>query len=306
VAPDIPVEPDQALALLRATVARERPDVVVGTSMGAMYAQQLRGVRRICVNPSFGMSKLYSLLHVGKYKWLNRRRDGEVEFHVYKDTISRFAEMEAHQFDGITDEDRPLCSALFGTEDEITRPSRDEFELHYPGQSTMFEGGHRLNSDLVHSVLIPAIRKLTVSLVCLAMLFGSGTAQAAEKRRITATDADVELAVSMVESAVRQYNQLSEADKRKLDGRVVQLVPEGIDGARTAKELRGFCERAKRKPLANAEFKAEVRTFLNEHQSWCGVLKAVRIGRQAMSAMGVQPRELSIEEMIRLIPAGKP
>jgi len=158
VAPDIPVDPAEALPMLRELVAKEAPDIIVGTSMGGMYAQQMRGFRRICVNPSFGISKLYSLLHVGKYKWLNARRDGATEFHVYKETIQHFAEMEAHQFDGLTDEDRLLCRGLFGTEDEITAASRDIFAQHYPGQLSLFEGGHRLNADLVHAVLIPAIR----------------------------------------------------------------------------------------------------------------------------------------------------
>ena len=162
VAPDIPVDPEEALPMLRALVAKEQPGLVVGTSMGGMYAQQLRGVPRICVNPSFGMSKLHSLLHVGKYKWLNKRRDGATEFHVYKETIAHFAEMEAHQFDGITDDDRIFCFGLFGLQDEITAPSRAVFEAHYPGQSRFFEGGHRLNAELVHEHLIPYIRDIGV------------------------------------------------------------------------------------------------------------------------------------------------
>ena len=114
IAPDIPVDPQEALPFLKALVAKEQPDFIVGTSMVGMYAQQLRGFPRICVNPSFGTSKLYSLLHVGKYKWLNKRKDGALEFHIYKETIEHYAEMEAHQFDGLTDDDRIFCFGLFG------------------------------------------------------------------------------------------------------------------------------------------------------------------------------------------------
>ncbi|MGN0854600.1 MAG: YqiA/YcfP family alpha/beta fold hydrolase [Kiritimatiellia bacterium] len=162
VAPDIPVDPQDALPMLKALAARERPGLIVGTSMGGMYAQQLRGYPRICVNPSFAVSKLYSLLHVGKYKWLNPRRDGATTFHVYKETIAHYAEMEAHQFDGITDDDRIFCFALFGLQDEITAPSRAIFARHYPGQSRFFDGGHRLNADLVQAHLIPYIREIGV------------------------------------------------------------------------------------------------------------------------------------------------
>ena len=162
VAPDLPVDPAEALPLVRSLVEKEDPILVIGTSMGGMYAQQLRGVTRICINPSFGISKLYSLLHVGKYKWLSKRRDGATEFHVYKETIERFAEMEEHQFDGITDDDRPLCFGLFGDNDTIAPGNRPVFEAHYPGQSRVFEGGHRLNDEAVKKVLLPFLRELGI------------------------------------------------------------------------------------------------------------------------------------------------
>ena len=41
VAPDIPVDPAEALPFLRGVCMNEVPDVVVGTSMGGMYAQMM-------------------------------------------------------------------------------------------------------------------------------------------------------------------------------------------------------------------------------------------------------------------------
>lgn len=160
VAPDIPVDPAEALPMLKALVTKEAPDLVVGTSMGGAYAQQMRGVERICVNPSFDTSRLFHVLHVGKYKWLNERRDGSVEFHVYKETIEHFREMEAHQFDDIPEEDTLFCHGLFGDQDELTAGGREIFERHFPGMSRSFPGGHRLNADTVKSALLPLIREL--------------------------------------------------------------------------------------------------------------------------------------------------
>ena len=62
IAPDIPVDPKEALPFLQELCAKEQPDVVVGTSMGGMYAQQMRGFKRICVNPSFNISKRKHIL----------------------------------------------------------------------------------------------------------------------------------------------------------------------------------------------------------------------------------------------------
>ena len=164
VAPDIPLDPLAALPMLEELAYDEMPDLIIGTSMGGMYAQQLHGFTRICVNPAFFISKKYDILFVGKHKWMNRRKNGETEFHVTAETISHFQEMEAHQFDGVTDDDRALCHGLFGDEDttlpaELTRPL---FEQHYPGMSRMFHGGHRLNAEVVTHTLIPFIRELGV------------------------------------------------------------------------------------------------------------------------------------------------
>ena len=161
-APDIPVDPAQALPMLRALVAEEQPALIVGTSMGAMYAQQLRGYERICVNPSFGMSKLYSRLNVGRHKWLSPRQDGATTFQITKEIIAHFAEMEAHQFDGLDEVDQLFCHALFGDADEFAVEARPIFERHYPGRSQVFEGGHRMNAELVHKVLFPFIASLGV------------------------------------------------------------------------------------------------------------------------------------------------
>ena len=104
VAPDIPLDPLVALPMLEELAYDEMPDLVIGTSMGGMYAQMLHGFTRICVNPAFWISKKYDILFVGKHKWMNQRKDGETEFHVTKDTIAHFQEMEAHQFEGVAND----------------------------------------------------------------------------------------------------------------------------------------------------------------------------------------------------------
>ncbi len=160
IAPDIPVDPAEALPMLKELVEKEQPALIVGTSMGAMYAQQMRGFERICVNPYFEMSKLYSIVSVGRHKWFNPRRDGSLTFQITKDTIAHFQEMEEHQFDGLDEVDQLFCHGLFGNQDEISALARPIFEQHYPGMSQTFEGGHQLNYDLVHQVLFPFIDSL--------------------------------------------------------------------------------------------------------------------------------------------------
>ena len=63
VAPDIPLDPFAAMPMLEALAYDEMPDLIVGTSMGGFYAQQLHGFLRICVNPSFCLWK-FAILEI--------------------------------------------------------------------------------------------------------------------------------------------------------------------------------------------------------------------------------------------------
>ena len=63
IAPDLPVDPFEAMELLRKTIDKEQPKLVIGTSMGGMYTQQLWGMPRIVVNllvaKHYGCSKCH-------------------------------------------------------------------------------------------------------------------------------------------------------------------------------------------------------------------------------------------------------
>ena len=56
IAPDIPIEPLEALPYLKQYCEDQQPDIILGTSMGGMYAHQMKGFKRICVNPALNMS----------------------------------------------------------------------------------------------------------------------------------------------------------------------------------------------------------------------------------------------------------
>ena len=43
IAPDLPLHPQEAIQLLRDTCTAEQPDLIIGTSMGGMFAEMLYG-----------------------------------------------------------------------------------------------------------------------------------------------------------------------------------------------------------------------------------------------------------------------
>lgn len=154
VAPDLPVRPAEALELLRKVCAEARPDLIIGTSMGGMYAEQLAGYDRILVNPAFRMGETM-LKHgmVGKNTFLNPRQDGVQEFLVTKAMVEEYhAATElcfAHCADA-GEQDRVF--GLFGDQDPVVH-TQDLFAEHY-GNVISFHGEHRMNDKvLLHSVM---------------------------------------------------------------------------------------------------------------------------------------------------------
>ena len=160
VAPDLPVDPFEALELLRRMVEEEQPDIVVGTSMGGMYTQQLWGVPRIVVNPSFEMSRSLLFGKMGRNKFMSKRKDGATEFRIDKSLVERFKEMEKHQFDGVTENEKALVMGLFGDKDPVVHFYPLMSDLYGSERCRWFAGEHRLNDEIVKKVLLPLIAEL--------------------------------------------------------------------------------------------------------------------------------------------------
>ncbi|MBR4367094.1 MAG: hypothetical protein IKP43_09985 [Bacteroidaceae bacterium] len=162
IAPDIPVDPAEALPFLRELCASEQPDLVIGTSMGGMYAQQMHGFRKICVNPAFNMSTMSKVLKTGEHPFLNGRKDNQKTFRITREIIQHFNQMERQQFKGITDFDLANTYGLFGIHDDLVN-TYDLFHRHYPN-AERFDGEHRLNDKVLKKVIIPLIEKIRAEL----------------------------------------------------------------------------------------------------------------------------------------------
>lgn len=162
VSPDVPVSPAAALPFLREYAAQEQPDLIIGTSMGGMYAELLKGYTRICVNPSFHMAKLLTFKWLGKnVEFQNKRQDGAKTFKVDKQMIAEFKEIEKqYTLQDITPEEKQKIWGLFGKDDPMVN-CRDEFQKAYGKEHfRIFEGEHRLNDTIVKRDLLPLIKEL--------------------------------------------------------------------------------------------------------------------------------------------------
>ena len=159
IAPDIPIDPVEALPFLKKLCEDEQPDIIVGTSMGGMYAQQMRGFVRICINPALNMSTMSGVLKTGEHKFFNGRKDNQKTFRITRDIIQHHNQMERQQFKDITPWDKEHCYGLFGINDKQVN-TYDLFHKHYP-HAIRFEGEHRLNEKVLKKVVLPLIKELT-------------------------------------------------------------------------------------------------------------------------------------------------
>ncbi len=157
VAPDLPIHPQEAFELLRQTCEVEHPDLIIGTSMGGMYTEQLCGYDRICVNPAMEMGETMKAHGMtGTQQFQNPRQDGIQEFYVDKALVKEYRDASEQRFAHVDDDERQRVFGLFGDED-TTVNTFDMFHAVYP-QALHFHGEHRMNDQsFMHSV-VPVIR----------------------------------------------------------------------------------------------------------------------------------------------------
>ena len=158
--PDIPMNPKEALKLLYELQMQEKPHLIMGTSMGGMFAQQIRGQKTILVNPAFHVSE-FMRTQLGRHEFMNPRIDLETHFEITEKLCDAYKKIEEIQFAKITKEDIENTHALFGTKDPLVH-GYDEYMQHY-NQAQWFEGEHRLNFTIISTIIVPLIKRLLES-----------------------------------------------------------------------------------------------------------------------------------------------
>ena len=154
IAPDLPVDPHEAIRLLKDICARENPDLIVGTSMGGMFTEQLTGYDRICVNPALHLADtILKNNGLGKQEFHNVRQDGQTSFMVTKALLEDYRAVSDARFSHV---EPGRVFGLFGTRDTMVN-CFDEFVAHYP-QSIHFDGEHQLNDHTFLWTLLPVMQ----------------------------------------------------------------------------------------------------------------------------------------------------
>lgn len=157
--PDLPILPDDALDVLHSLCKKEHPNIVIGTSMGGMFAGQLRGYRKILVNPAFHVSE-FMRTQIGVHEFLNPRQDGQTQYEITSELCDAYQVIEKCQFENLSHLEQNNTYALFGKNDTLVH-GHDEFIVHYKKDNARwFEGEHRLNFEITKDIVVPLIYKI--------------------------------------------------------------------------------------------------------------------------------------------------
>ncbi|UKK53936.1 YqiA/YcfP family alpha/beta fold hydrolase [Prevotella sp. E2-28] len=164
IAPDLPIHPIEAQDLLRELCEKEKTDLILGTSMGGMYTEQLYGFDRICMNPALCLADTMQQHGMtGTQTFQNPRLDGIQQFYVDKALVKEYRQVSELRFsglEGLSNEERikeeNRVYGLFGDKDNLV-DTFDMFREHYP-LATHFHGEHRMDDRSFMHAVVPVIR----------------------------------------------------------------------------------------------------------------------------------------------------
>ena len=160
ITPDLPMHPKEAVSFIRGLIDREQPDLLIGNSCGAFYAQMVApvvGIPALLGNPHFKMTEFLKQ-RIGEHQYKSPRKDGKQNFVIDEALIEEFAEMEAIQFDSCHPDFKDRIWGLFGEQDTLAH-FEPLFLEHY-NRSYHFPGGHTPTEEEVRTWYVPLAEKL--------------------------------------------------------------------------------------------------------------------------------------------------
>ena len=158
--PDLPLHPADAVRLIRAICDSEKPDILVGNSCGAFYAQMIAPTVRVPAllgNPHFRMSD-FLRERIGSHQYKSARADGKQDFTIDEPLIAEFEEMETRQFDDTDKYNKERVWGIFGEQDTLAH-FEPLFLEHYT-RSFHFPGGHTPTAEQFKTWYCPLIEQL--------------------------------------------------------------------------------------------------------------------------------------------------
>lgn len=160
--PDLSMHPHEALEFISDLIDSEKPDLLIGNSCGAFYAQMIAPVKFISAllgNPHFRMSEFLNQ-RIGQHEYKSPRKDGHQSFVIDEELVKEFAALEATQFSNCNPQLIDQVWGLFGEQDTLAH--FEPLFLKYYSHSFHFPGGHTPTAQEVRTWYVPLAEKLLI------------------------------------------------------------------------------------------------------------------------------------------------
>lgn len=164
ISPDLPIDPDEAIKIIQKTIDEESIDLVIGTSMGGLFASMVHDMPRILVNPSFHVWRMMKNRLDGAESvvipFFKARKDGSIEFTLTREHADRYFDFGEQVFKSAKSDNHQTLG-VFGTDDNVV-DCKEEYLEHFDN-IRYFKGGHRLDKSAVKEVIVPAILQMIIN-----------------------------------------------------------------------------------------------------------------------------------------------
>lgn len=158
--PELPAMPKDAFCFITEQIQREKPHIVIGTSLGGFYAQYLRGPFKILVNPAMRYTDIIRAVGFGEKPFFSPRQNGEKTYTVDECFIGQLKEISEANDPLLDSASREGTYALFGTRDTVVSNYGLFKERFYEAQAKQIDAEHRLSNQNIALDLIPLVEYL--------------------------------------------------------------------------------------------------------------------------------------------------
>jgi len=144
--PELPLDPQQAMAVLRDYQQVFQPALIVGTSLGGLFTLFLEADIKIAVNATYNIDTTLRRLGYGKHKFHCEREDGATEYVIDEPLVQAYR----HLRDSESPLPSPKMIAFFSSDDELIgrEPTKQNARaMEALGYQVVWSTkcGHRLN-----------------------------------------------------------------------------------------------------------------------------------------------------------------
>lgn len=159
-APELPIMPKDAFSFILDIQLKEQPNIIIGASLGGLYARFLHGPFKILINPAFAAEDVIKAVGYGTHSFFIPRQTGELVYQIDETFVSQLQEIIDSQSKFFDDELRAETFALFGTKDKVISNYEKYFQLYRSAQLKLIDAEHRLSDKNISENLIPLIEEL--------------------------------------------------------------------------------------------------------------------------------------------------